>query len=101
MLAPCMEWEGDQSLVRRGLARVHGPEILSEVHPVPRLKGKVHAMVPCAELSATISPLALDELCVNTLLFLAVDMVQKANSFFRYQFGGHEEKAAAGKAGAR
>ena len=79
---------------------MHGPEIPSEVHPIPRLKGKAHAMVSCAELSATNSPLALDELCVNTLLSLAVDMVQKANSFFRYQLGGHEEMTAAGKAGA-
>ena len=30
--------------------------------------------------SATIAPPELDELCVNTLRFLAVDMVQKANS---------------------
>ena len=29
---------------------------------------------------ATIAPPALDELCINTLRFLAVDMVQKANS---------------------
>jgi transketolase len=31
-------------------------------------------------LSQTLSPSALDELCINTLRFLAVDMVQKANS---------------------
>nr|MDQ6944248.1 transketolase [Candidatus Eremiobacteraeota bacterium] len=31
-------------------------------------------------LSTTLSPPALDELCVNTLRFLAVDMVQKAGS---------------------
>jgi transketolase len=31
-------------------------------------------------LSTTVSPAALDELCINTLRFLAVDMVQKANS---------------------
>ncbi len=31
-------------------------------------------------LSATLSPPELDELCINTLRFLAVDMVQKANS---------------------
>ena len=31
-------------------------------------------------LSETLSPSALDELCINTLRFLAVDMVQKANS---------------------
>ena len=31
-------------------------------------------------LSNTRSPLELDELCINTLRFLAVDMVQKANS---------------------
>ena len=30
--------------------------------------------------SATLSPPVLDELCINTLRFLAVDMVQKANS---------------------
>ena len=33
-----------------------------------------------ATLSAPIAPTALDELCINTLRFLAVDMVQKANS---------------------
>jgi transketolase len=31
-------------------------------------------------LSPTLAPPALDELCINTLRFLAVDMVQKANS---------------------
>ena len=31
-------------------------------------------------LSSLISPHELDEQCVNTLRFLAVDMVQKANS---------------------
>ena len=33
-----------------------------------------------ATISAPIAPTALDELCINTLRFLAVDMVQKANS---------------------
>jgi transketolase len=37
-------------------------------------------MIPSAALSTTIAPPALDELCINTLRFLAVDMVQKANS---------------------
>jgi transketolase len=37
-------------------------------------------MAPSAILEATAAPLALDELCINTLRFLAVDMVQKANS---------------------
>jgi transketolase len=37
-------------------------------------------MLSSATLSATIAQPALDELCVNTLRFLAVDMVQKANS---------------------
>lgn len=32
------------------------------------------------KLSTTLSPPELDELCINTLRFLAVDMVQKANS---------------------
>jgi transketolase len=31
-------------------------------------------------LSTAIAPPVLDELCINTLRFLAVDMVQKANS---------------------
>jgi hypothetical protein len=31
-------------------------------------------------LSTTLAPPALDELCINTLRFLAVDMVQQANS---------------------
>ena len=31
-------------------------------------------------LSTTVAPCALDELCINTLRFLAVDMVQQANS---------------------
>ena len=31
-------------------------------------------------LSTTLAPPALDEICINTLRFLAVDMVQKANS---------------------
>jgi transketolase len=37
-------------------------------------------MPPSATLSTPIAPPALDELCINTLRFLAVDMVQKANS---------------------
>ena len=37
-------------------------------------------MTPSATLSTTVAPSALDELCINTLRFLAVDMVQKANS---------------------
>ena len=37
-------------------------------------------MTSSATLSTTIAPPALDELCINTLRFLAVDMVQKANS---------------------
>jgi transketolase len=37
-------------------------------------------MSSSATLSTPIAPPALDELCVNTLRFLAVDMVQKANS---------------------
>jgi len=37
-------------------------------------------MSSSATISAPIAPTALDELCINTLRFLAVDMVQKANS---------------------
>jgi transketolase len=37
-------------------------------------------MTPSTTLSTTLAPPALDELCINTLRFLAVDMVQKANS---------------------
>ena len=37
-------------------------------------------MAPSATLASTIAPPELDELCINTLRFLAVDMVQKANS---------------------
>ena len=37
-------------------------------------------MVPSATLAITVAPPVLDELCINTLRFLAVDMVQKANS---------------------
>jgi len=37
-------------------------------------------MTPSATYSTTIAPPALDDLCINTLRFLAVDMVQKANS---------------------
>jgi transketolase len=37
-------------------------------------------MTSSATLSTTIAPPALDELCINTLRFLAVDMVQKADS---------------------
>jgi len=37
-------------------------------------------MAPSATIATTIAPPALDELCINTLRFLAVDMVQKANS---------------------
>jgi hypothetical protein len=33
----------------------------------------------CGTFDATITPPALEELCINTLRFLAVDMVQKAN----------------------
>jgi transketolase len=38
------------------------------------------AMAAPTALAATLAPPALDELCINTLRFLAVDMVQKANS---------------------
>ena len=37
-------------------------------------------MTPSTVPSTPIAPPALDELCINTLRFLAVDMVQKANS---------------------
>ena len=37
-------------------------------------------MAPSAAFATIAAPLALDELCINTLRFLAVDMVQKANS---------------------
>src|SRR6202046_269682 len=37
-------------------------------------------MTPSVTLSTTIAPPTLDELCISTLRFLAVDMVQKANS---------------------
>ena len=37
-------------------------------------------MAPSAAFAAITAPPALDELCINTLRFLAVDMVQKANS---------------------
>jgi transketolase len=37
-------------------------------------------MAPSATLATIATPPALDELCINTLRFLAVDMVQKANS---------------------
>lgn len=41
------------------------------------IKAGLIAIMP---LSAAISPPELDDLCINTLRFLAVDMVQKANS---------------------
>jgi transketolase len=37
-------------------------------------------MTPSTTLSTTVAPPALDEICINTLRFLAVDMVQKAKS---------------------
>ena len=37
-------------------------------------------MAPTATLASIAAPPRLDELCINTLRFLAVDMVQKANS---------------------
>ena len=37
-------------------------------------------MAASMTLSTTLAPPALDEICINTLRFLAVDMVQKANS---------------------
>ncbi|MFZ0639475.1 MAG: transketolase [Candidatus Acidiferrales bacterium] len=37
-------------------------------------------MTPSTALSTTVAPPALDEICINTLRFLAVDMVQKAKS---------------------
>jgi len=37
-------------------------------------------MTPSATCATTVAPPVLDELCINTLRFLAVDMVQKANS---------------------
>jgi transketolase len=37
-------------------------------------------MTPAMTLSTTVAPPALDEKCINTLRFLAVDMVQKAKS---------------------
>jgi transketolase len=50
------------------------------VQPISTVKGKEHLMSSSTTLSALIAPPALDELCINTLRFLAVDMVQKANS---------------------
>ena len=44
------------------------------------LKGNAYAMTSAATLTSTIAPPSLDQLCINTLRFLAVDMVQKANS---------------------
>ena len=55
-------------------------EFLSDVQPISKVKGKEHLMSSSATLSAPIAPPALDELCINTLRFLAVDMVQEANS---------------------
>jgi hypothetical protein len=43
------------------------------------VKGKTHYGVICNSRNSNRFP-ALDELCINTLRFLAVDMVQKANS---------------------
>jgi transketolase len=51
-----------------------------DVQLISTVKGKEHLMSFSATLSAPIAPTALDELCINTLRFLAVDMVQKANS---------------------
>ncbi|MGC1106008.1 MAG: hypothetical protein WA876_05680 [Candidatus Acidiferrales bacterium] len=37
-------------------------------------------MTSSTTFSTTVAPSALDEICINTLRFLAVDMVQKAES---------------------
>jgi transketolase len=37
-------------------------------------------MTSSATLAGGVAPPAFDQLCINTLRFLAVDMVQKANS---------------------
>jgi transketolase len=37
-------------------------------------------MTSSMTLSPTLAPPTFDELCINTLRFLAVDMLQKANS---------------------
>jgi transketolase len=50
------------------------------IQSISTVKGKEHLMSSPATISAPIAPTALDELCINTLRFLAVDMVQKANS---------------------
>ena len=47
---------------------------------ISTLKGKAHPTTTSAALLTTIAPPSLNELCINTLRFLAVDMVQKANS---------------------
>ena len=44
------------------------------------MRGAAHPIAHSMTLSTTLAPPALDELCINTLPFLAVDMVQKANS---------------------
>ena len=43
-------------------------------------------------LSTTLAPPTLDELCINTPRFLAVDMVQKANSGHPLQHYGFSEE---------
>jgi transketolase len=43
-------------------------------------KEEAHDMASSVASATLIAPSALDELCINTLRFLAVDMVQKANS---------------------
>jgi transketolase len=55
-------------------------ESLRDIQLISTVKGKEHLMSSSATLSALIAPPELDELCINTLRFLAVDMVQKANS---------------------
>lgn len=52
------------------------PADLASAYP----KGHPATMTALTELSTPIAYPALDELCINTLRFLAVDMVQKANS---------------------
>jgi transketolase len=44
------------------------------------MKEVIAIMAVSTEPAATVAPPELDELCINTLRFLAVDMVQKANS---------------------
>ncbi len=77
--APGMQRNRTQDVVWQDFAR-QGIKSRSPIFTRCNHEREKRAMAPSAALETIAALPALDELCSNTLRFLAVDMVQKANS---------------------